>query len=166
MGRSGWQLETQQKVFDLVEALLTWADRKIENGVEPPYAIEFEWVTQSSNDFWLRVKMTDKDLNQLFILFCEQERGKKINSEKRDLKYLLEKLEEIKLLDPINDGDYNLPRVPGKLFYLKLPSKNRFTNLKHVRSLIAAQGSSTQVQQASGIEAQVQQVRQHLYEKI
>lgn len=163
MGRSGWQLETQYKVFDLVEALLTWADRKIEDGEELLYAIECEWTRESSDEFRLQIKATDKELNQLFVLFCEQERGKKIKSTKRHLEYLLKKLKEIKLLNPINDGTYNLQRVPGKFFYLKLPSKKSSMNLDHVCSLIAAQGSSTKDQLISGIEAQV---RQHLYKRI
>lgn len=166
MGRLGWQLETQQKVLDLVEALLTWADRKIEEGEESPYAIEFEWVTQSFNGFWLQIQTTDQDLNQLFIRFCEQEKGKKIKSSKRDLNYLVEKLEEIKLSEPSNDGVHNLQRVPGKLFYLKLPSKSRPTNLRYVHSLIATQSLSAQGQLVLGTEAQVRTVRQQLSKRI
>lgn len=168
MGLSGWRPETQRQVFDLVDALLTWADRKLENREDSPYAIEFEWVAQSSNGFCLRIQTTHQDLNQLFILFCEQEKGRKIKRTKRDLGYLLERLKEIKVLAPDDDDDgiHNLPRVPGKLLHLKLLSKNRSMNLKHVRSLVEAQGSLAQGQPVSGIEAQVQQVRQQLYERI
>ena len=128
--------------------------------------IEFNWVPQPSGQIWLRIRTTTENLTLLVIAFSRRERHKRLDNEKRDLKYLLDKLQEAEVLEPVFDGVSNLPRVAGIHFDLKLQSKQRSTNRKHLTTLIGQYGSVTQVQSTLQIDAQVQQVRQQVYENI
>jgi hypothetical protein len=164
MGLTGWRPETQKNVLILVDALLSWADQQLKKGVEPPFAVKFEWVPQTSGQVWLRVTSTNECLKRSLILFAQQAGYEKIEVERDDVRYLLSKLEEIDLLQPDPKNSSN-STSNGKPFLLKLRSKEHSTNLEHVKALVAAKGYSIQSQPVLK-EGQVQQIRQCLYEKI